>query len=86
MISSIMHTFGFKSANDTYGGHRLQRALAFGRAADTRFATAARNNTPPAADWPKDADVERQKQAKKDDTPHYPKDNVIEFLSCVAAR
>lgn len=78
VISSIMHTFGFKSANDTYGGIDYNERSPLVVPPTRDLPPPASNNTPPAPNWPKDADVERQKQAKKDDTPHYQKDNVIE--------
>jgi hypothetical protein len=78
VINSIMHSFGFKSANDTYGGIDYNERSPLVVPPTRDLPPPASNNTPPAPNWPKDADVERAKQAKKDDTPHYQKDNVIE--------
>jgi hypothetical protein len=78
VINSVMHTLGFKSANDTYGGIDYNERSPLVVPPTRDLPPPASNNTPPAPNWPKDADVERAKQAKKDDKPSYQKDNVIE--------
>jgi hypothetical protein len=78
VINSIMHTLGFKSASDTYGGIDYNERSPLVVPPTRNLPPPASDNTPPAPNWPKDAEVERQKQAKKDDTPRYQKDNVIE--------
>src|SRR5277367_5971524 len=78
VINSIMNALGFKSANDTYGGIDYNERSPLVVPPTRNLPPPASDNTPPAPNWPKDADVERQKQAKKDDTPRYQKDNVIE--------
>ena len=73
-----MHTLGFKSANDTYGGIDYNERSPLVVPPTRDLPPPASNNAPPAPNWPKDADVARAKQAKKDDTPSYQKDDVIE--------
>jgi hypothetical protein len=78
VISSVMNALGFKSANDTYGGIDYNERSPLVVPPTRDLPPPASSNAPPAPNWPKDADVERKKQAKKDETPRYQKDNVIE--------
>jgi hypothetical protein len=78
VINSVMHSLGFKSANDTYGGIDYNERSPLVVPPTRDLPPPASDNAPPAPNWPKDADVARAKQAKKDDTPRYQKDNVIE--------
>ena len=78
VINSVMNALGFKSANDTYGGIDYNERSPLVVPPTRDLPPPASSNAPPAPNWPKDADVERKKQAKKDETPRYQKDNVIE--------
>lgn len=77
-IGSIMHALGFKNANDTYGGIDYNERSPLVVPPTRDLPPPASSNAPPAPNWPKDADIERKKQAKKDDKSRYQKDSVIE--------
>jgi hypothetical protein len=79
LMSTIMHSLGFKSAGDTYGGIDYNERSPLVVPPTRDLPPPVNSNAAPTPNWPKDADVERRKQAKKDDKPHYQRgDSVIE--------
>jgi hypothetical protein len=79
VIGSIMNTFGFRKSGEVYGGidYNERSPLVVPPTRDLPPPVSAA--APPAPNWPKDADVERKKIAKKADKPSYQTgDSVIE--------
>mgnify|MGYP001252825497 CR=1 FL=1 len=78
VISTIMHSLGFKAGGETYGGIDYNERSPLVVPPTRDLPPPVSSNAPPAPNWPKDADIERAKQAKKDDKPRYQRDYVIE--------
>src|SRR5579862_5737493 len=70
-IGSIMHALGFKNANDTYGGIDYNERSPLVVPPTRDLPPPVSSNAPPAPNWPKDADIERRKKAKKEEKPSY---------------
>ncbi|HEX4210494.1 MAG TPA: hypothetical protein VHY56_08885 [Candidatus Binataceae bacterium] len=71
MISSIMHTLGFKAPGDTYAGIDYNERSPLVVPPTRDLPPPVSNAAPPVANWPKDMDVARKKKAKVDDAPRY---------------
>ncbi len=71
VISSIMHTLGFQAPGDTYSGIDYNERSPLVVPPTRDLPPPASNTAPPVANWPKDVDVARKKQAKVDNSAHY---------------
>jgi hypothetical protein len=71
VISSIMHTLGFKAPGDTYAGIDYNERSPLVVPPTRDLPPPVSNAAPPVANWPKDMDVARKKKAKVDDKPRY---------------
>jgi hypothetical protein len=71
VISSIMHTLGFQASGDTYSGIDYNERSPLVVPPTRDLPPPVSNSAPPVANWPKDVDVARKKQAKVDNSPHY---------------
>jgi hypothetical protein len=71
VISSIMHTLGFQAAGSTYAGIDYNERSPLVVPPTRDLPPPASNSAPPVANWPKDLDVARKKQAKVDNSAHY---------------
>jgi hypothetical protein len=71
VIGSIMHSLGFKSSGETYGGIDYNERSPLVVPPTRDLPPPVSGNAPPAPNWPKDADVERAKKAKIDERPRY---------------
>jgi hypothetical protein len=71
VISSIMHTLGFQASGDAYSGIDYNERSPLVVPPTRDLPPPASNSAPPVANWPKDVDVARKKQAKADNSAHY---------------
>jgi hypothetical protein len=71
VISSIMHTLGFQAQGDTYSGIDYNERSPLVVPPTRDLPPPVSNSAPPVANWPKDVDVARKKQAKVDNSAHY---------------
>jgi hypothetical protein len=71
VISSIMHTLGLKAPGDTYSGIDYNERSPLVVPPTRDLPPPVSNTAPPVANWPKDLDVARKKQAKADNSAHY---------------
>jgi len=71
VISSIMHTLGFQAPGDTYSGIDYNERSPLVVPPTRDLPPPDSNTAPPVANWPKDVDVARKKQAKVDNSAHY---------------
>jgi hypothetical protein len=78
MIGSIMRSFGLKAPGDVYDGIDYNERSPLVVPPSRDLPPPLTSNAPPVANWPKDADVERKKKAKKEEKPAYQKDYVTE--------
>ncbi len=71
VFGSIMHSLGFRRAGDTYEGIDYNERSPLVVPPTRDLPPPVSNNAPPAPNWPKDADIERRKKAKKEEKPRY---------------
>jgi hypothetical protein len=71
VISSIMHTLGFKAPGDTYSGIDYNERSPLVVPPTRDLPPPVSNAAPPVANWPKDPDIARKKAAKVDNSAHY---------------
>jgi hypothetical protein len=71
VFGSIMHTLGFRRSGETYDGIDYNERSPLVVPPTRDLPPPVSSNAPPAPNWPKDADVERKKKAKKDESPRY---------------
>lgn len=76
VIGSIMNTLGFKAPGDTYAGIDYNERSPLVVPPTRDLPPPVSKSAPPVANWPKDADVARKKQAKVDNSAHYQGDYV----------
>ncbi len=70
-FGSIMHGLGFRRAGDNYEGIDYNERSPLVVPPTRDLPPPVSNNAPPVANWPKDADIARRKQAKKEEKPSY---------------
>jgi hypothetical protein len=71
VIGSIMHTLGFQAPGDTYSGIDYNERSPLVVPPTRDLPPPVSNAAPPVANWPKDMDVARKKQAKVDNSARY---------------
>jgi hypothetical protein len=71
VTSSIMHALGFQAPGDTYAGIDYNERSPLVVPPTRDLPPPVSNSAPPVANWPKDVDVARKKQAKTDNSARY---------------
>jgi hypothetical protein len=71
VFGSIMNTLGFRRSGQTYEGIDYNERSPLVVPPTRDLPPPVSSNAPPAPNWPKDADIERRKQAKKEEKPRY---------------
>ena len=71
VFGSIMHTLGFRRSGETYDGIDYNERSPLVVPPTRDLPPPVSGSAAPAPNWPKDADVERKKKAKKDESPRY---------------
>ena len=71
VIGSIMRGLGLRRAGETYEGIDYNERSPLVVPPTRDLPPPVSDKAAPAPNWPKDADIERRKKAKKDDTPRY---------------
>ena len=71
VFGSIMHTLGFRRSGETYDGIDYNERSPLVVPPTRDLPPPVSSNAPPVSNWPKDADIERRKKAKKDEKPRY---------------
>ena len=71
VIGSIMSTLGLKASGSTYAGIDYNERSPLVVPPTRDLPPPASDTAPPVANWPKDVDVARKKQAKVDNSAHY---------------
>lgn len=71
VFGSIMRGLGFRRAGDSYEGIDYNERSPLVVPPTRDLPPPVSDKAAPAPNWPKDADIERRKKAKKDDTPRY---------------
>jgi hypothetical protein len=71
VFGSIMHTLGFRRSGETYEGIDYNERSPLVVPPTRDLPPPVSGSAAPAPNWPKDADIERRKKAKKDEAPRY---------------
>src|SRR5580698_3438908 len=70
-MGTIMESLGLRDPNGTYSGIDYNERSPLVVPPTRDLPPPVSNNAPPVSNWPKDADIERRKKAKKEEKPSY---------------
>jgi hypothetical protein len=78
VIGRLMQSLGMKNPGGAYSGVNYSERSPLVVPPTRDLPPPVSGSAPPAPNWPKDADVERRKKAKKEDKPAYQKDFIVD--------